>query len=53
VDNLALCVEEDEGSSIAIVCWKHFNMEKIVIKKSEEKKKLKFMHMETNSREFI
>jgi hypothetical protein len=38
VKNLALCPIEEEGTSSAIVSWKHFNMEKIVTKKGEKKK---------------
>jgi hypothetical protein len=53
VDNLALCPQEEEGSSSIIVCWKHFNMENIVTKNGEGKKKLKFMYMEINSKELI
>ncbi len=53
VDNLALCPNEEEGTLGAIGFWIHFTMEKVVKKKGEEKKKLKLMHMETNSMEFI
>ncbi len=53
VDNLALCPNEEEGTLGVVVFWKHFSMEKVVIKKGEEKKKLKLMHMETDSKEFI
>jgi hypothetical protein len=53
VHNLAFCLNEEEGTSSAVVCWKRFNMEKIVTKKVEEKKKSKRMHLETNSNELI
>lgn len=35
VDNLALYPNEEEGTLFAIVCWKCFNMEKVVIKKGK------------------
>ncbi len=53
VDNLTLSPNEEEGASGVVVSWKCFNMEKVVTRKGEEKKKLKLMHMETNSKEFI
>jgi hypothetical protein len=53
VDNLTLCPYEEKGTSSTIESWKCFSMEKIVIKKGEEKKKLKLMHMEINYRELI
>jgi hypothetical protein len=54
VDNLALYPNEEEGTLFAIVCWKCFCMEKVVIKKGKEKIKIKLMHiLETNSMEFI
>jgi hypothetical protein len=53
MDNLAFRPNEEKGTSYAIVCWKHFNMEKIITKKSEEKKKMKLMHMEINSKKLI
>ncbi len=53
VDNLTLCLDEEKGTSSAIKSWKQFSMEKIVNKKGEEKKKLKMMHMEINSRKLI
>jgi hypothetical protein len=53
VDNLALCLDEEEGTLGVVVSWKCFSMKKVVIKKGEEKKKLKLMHMEANSKEFI
>jgi len=53
VDNLTLCLDEEKGTSFAIKSWKQFSMEKIVNKKGEEKKKLKMMHMEINSRKLI
>lgn len=37
VDNLALYPNEEENTLFAIVCWKCFSMEKVVIKKGEEK----------------
>jgi L-rhamnose mutarotase len=37
VDNLALYPNEEESTLFAIVCWKCFRMEKVVIKKGEEK----------------
>jgi hypothetical protein len=39
VDNLALCLDEEEGTLGVAVSWKCFNMEKVVTKKGEEKKK--------------
>jgi hypothetical protein len=36
-----------------MVHWKHFNLEKIVTRSGEEKKKLKFIHKLTNSNELI
>jgi hypothetical protein len=53
VDNLAFCLDEEVGMSSIVVCWKRFSMEKIITKKGEEKKKLKLMHIETNSKELI
>jgi hypothetical protein len=38
VDNLALCLDEEEGTSFVVICWKHFNMEKVVTKKGLRKK---------------
>jgi hypothetical protein len=38
VDNLALYLDEEEGTSSAIICWKCFSMEKVVTKNGEEKK---------------
>ncbi len=32
---------EEEGSSSAMVKWKHFSMEQIITKRGEEKKNLK------------
>lgn len=55
MENLAFCLDEEEGTSFVVVCQKCFSMEKIVTNKSEEKKKLKLMHGEenTNSKELI
>lgn len=41
------------GTLGIVVSWKCFNMEKVVIKKGEKNKKIKLMHMEANSKEFI
>jgi hypothetical protein len=41
------------GDLIAIVSWKHFNMENIVTKKGEEKKTLKLIYKSTNSNELM
>jgi hypothetical protein len=49
VDNLALCLDEEDGTSPIVVCWKCFNMEKVLNKKGEEKKKLKLLDMQINS----
>jgi hypothetical protein len=38
---ITLCLVAEEGTSDALVYWKHFSMEIIVTKKGEEKKKLK------------
>ncbi len=54
VDNLALYPNKEEGTLFAIVCWKCFSMEKVVIKKGEGKKKKKLMHiLEINSIDLI
>ncbi len=53
VDNLFFCPIEEEGSSFALVSWKHFNMEEIVTRNGEEKEKLKFFYKSTSSREPI
>jgi len=52
VDNLALYLDEKDGTSHAKVCCKCFNMEKVVTKKGEEKI-LKLLHMKTNFTKFI
>lgn len=46
VDNLTFCPNEGKGTLFTIESWKCFSMEKIVIKKGEEKKKLELMHMD-------
>lgn len=53
VDNLTFCLVIEEGTSNALVHWKHFSMETIVTKKGDKKKKLKLMDKFTNSKEFI
>ncbi len=56
VDNLALYLDEKDDTSHtsrAMVCCKCFNMEKVVTKKGEKKKKLKLLHMKTNFAKFI
>jgi hypothetical protein len=53
VDNLALCLDEEDGTSRVVVYWKCLSMEKVLTKKGEEKKKLKLLHMQINSIEFI
>jgi hypothetical protein len=52
VENLPVSPIE-EGSSTAIVKWKHFSMEKIVTRSGEEKKKLKIVYKATFSSELI
>jgi hypothetical protein len=49
VDNLALFLDEEDGTSRVVVYWKCFNMEKVLTEKGEEKKKLKLLHMQINS----
>ncbi len=44
VNNLPIYPIEGEGSSNAMVKWKHFCMEQIVTKSGEEKKKLKLIY---------
>ncbi len=53
VDSLPIYPIEKEGSSNAMVKWKHFLMEKIVTKSGEEKKKLKFIYKFTISKELL
>jgi len=53
MDNLVLCPIVEDGSSFALVYWKHFSMEKIVTRNGEEKKKLKFIDKSTNSRKLV
>jgi hypothetical protein len=53
VENLTFYPIEEEGISNVLVHGKHFSMETIVMKKGEEKKKLKLMDKSTNSKEFI
>jgi hypothetical protein len=38
VDNLAFCPDEEEGTLSVVVCWKRFNVEKIVMKKVRKRK---------------
>ncbi len=51
VDNLTLCLDEEEGTSFVVICWKHFSMEKVVTKKGPREKKI--MHMEINAKELL
>jgi hypothetical protein len=53
VENLAICLIEEDGSSFALISRKNFNMETIVIKKGEERKKLKLIYKSTKSNELI
>jgi hypothetical protein len=46
VDNLALCLNDKNNTSSAVLCWKCFSMENVLIKKGGEKKKLKLLHMQ-------
>lgn len=39
VDNLALCIDEEKGTSFVVVCWKRFSMEKVVTKNGLRKRK--------------
>jgi hypothetical protein len=52
-ENLAICPIEENGSSSSLISWKHFSMETIVIKKDEERKKLKLIYKSTKSNELI
>jgi hypothetical protein len=53
VENLGICPLKEEGTSFALISWKHFSMETIVTKKGEEKKKLKLIYKSTRSNELI
>jgi hypothetical protein len=53
VENLAICLIEEEESSSALISQKNFNMETIVIKKGEERKKLKLIYKSIKSNELI
>jgi hypothetical protein len=53
VENLPICPIEEEGSSSAIVKWKHFSMEKIITRSGEDKKKLKLEYKDTVFSELI
>lgn len=53
VDILPICLVEEEGSSSAMVKWKNFSMENIIIKGGEERKKLKLFYKSTISSELI
>jgi hypothetical protein len=56
VDNMAICHIEEEGSSNAMMKWKHFSMEQIIIKRGEEKKKFKLVYksnVSTNLKEYL
>jgi hypothetical protein len=52
IKNLAFCPIEEEGTSSTAVSWKHFNMEKIVTKKGEERK-FKLIYKSTHSSELM
>jgi hypothetical protein len=53
VDTLTVCLVEEEGSLSAMVKWKHFSMENIIIRRREERKKLKLLYKSTISSELI
>jgi hypothetical protein len=53
VDNLPIYPIEEEGSSNAMVKWKHFFMEQTITKSGEEKKKLKFVYKSIVSSELL
>lgn len=53
VDTMAICLIEEEGSSSAMVKWKQFSMEKIVIRKGEETKKLRLLYKSIVSSELM
>jgi hypothetical protein len=53
MENLAICPSKEDGSSFTLISWKHFNMETIVIKKGEERKKLKLSYRSTKNNELI
>jgi hypothetical protein len=53
VDILPVCLVEEEGSSSAMVKWKHFSMENIIIRGGEERKKLKLFYKSIISSELI
>ncbi len=44
---------EGDVSSSPLISWKHFNMETIVIKKGEERKKLNLIYKSTKNNELI
>jgi HD-GYP domain-containing protein (c-di-GMP phosphodiesterase class II) len=53
VENLVVCPIEEDGSSSALISWKHSSVETIVTKKGEERKKLKLIYKSTKNNELI
>lgn len=53
VENLPICLVEEEGSFGHLVKWKHVSFQNIVTKKGEEKKKLTFVFKSTPSSDLI
>jgi len=53
VDFLSICPMEEEGSTTALVKWRHFSLETITTKKGLEKKKLQLVYKETTSNELV
>jgi hypothetical protein len=53
VENLPICLVEEEGSFGHLVKWKQFSLQNIVTNKGEEKKKSTVVYKSTLSFDFI